>query len=188
MTLLRAAFLRRHTLELAGAALGVAVLLAHLLLYQPAQARMKRAERAAKDVGVLFDPTGSPALMPAPAARFIAANSLAETDAEAAARTGVLTAELLGEITGLASQSGLVVSATEPGVTLQQPEAVVARARLSARGSYPRFLAFLAALARSDRLLSVDQFALAGEDGDVTIDVWVSRHVLKRVPPRKAAR
>jgi hypothetical protein len=178
---------RRNVPEII-AVLAALILLVDVVVYRPAQARMQRAERAATDLGFSFDPSSRRVLLPIQVSSFVMDNSMAEDEAEVAGRTGMLAADLLDQMTRLASQSGLAVIATEPGLTLQQPTEVLVRARLKARGSYPAFLRYMTALGNGEHLVTVDRFSIAAnEGGDANIELWVTRHVIKRVPQRKHA-
>ena len=75
--------------------------------------------------------------------------------------------------------SGVVVA--EPGATTQQPDAVFIRAHFKAECRYDEMIAFLDGLSRGRMLVSIERFNLvSGQGGRHTLDLWVSRYILKR--------
>ena len=115
------------------------------------------------------------------------ANSLPEAEAAGAVQSGLLTAGLLEEVTRLAAENGLIITATEPGLTAQQATGIVVRSSIKARGTYPEFLSYLDALSHGPHLLTVDHFEVIGGGGaELSVAVSVTRHVIKRTKPGQA--
>jgi len=165
------------------------VLAVDFTVYRPARARMQRALQGARAIGLSLDPSQRPIVPPPPVQEFMTANSLPEAEAAGAVQSGLLTASLLEEVTRLAGENGLVVTATEPGLTAQQATGVVVRSNIRARGTYPEFLSYLDALARGPHLLTVDRFELtAGSGSELNVAVSITRHVVKRTKPGQAHR
>jgi len=165
------------------------VLVVDFAVYRPARGRMERALQSARAIGLSLDPSQRPIIPPAPVQEFMMANSLPESEAAGAVQSGLLTASLIEEVTRLAGENGLVVTATEPGLTAQQSSGVVVRSNIRARGTYPEFLSYLDALARGPHLLTVDRFEItSGTGSDLNVAVSITRHVVKRTKPGQARR
>jgi hypothetical protein len=166
-----------------------AVLATDVAVYRPARSRLQKALQGAKTVGLSLDPSQRPIMPPTSVQEFVTANSLPESEAASAVQSGLLTAGLLEEITGLASQSGLVVTATEPGLAAQQSGGIVVRAQIRARGTYAELLHYFDLIARAPHLLTVDRFEALGSGGaELNLTVAVTRHVLKRTKPGQVKR
>jgi hypothetical protein len=178
---------RRFLPEVLAVLGAVVMLLTDVAVYRPVQARMVRAERSANELGFSLDPGSNRVILPIQVNAFVMDNSMPETEAAAAGRTGALAADLLEELTRVAGQSGLVVTATDPGLTVQQPTEVLVRARLKARGSYSELLRFIRAIGSGEHLMSLDRFVVSASEGpDLSMELWLTRHVLKRIPTRRA--
>lgn len=163
----------------------IVFVLVHLAVFGPTSTRLQRATRRAEVLGVSTDPDRQPSLMPPRVVALIADNVLPAQQALVLGNSGELTADLLAEVTEIANRNGLDVTATEPGVAAQQARSVHVRARVRARGSYVQLVRFLDALARSPRLIAVDRFDMdASQQGRQTIDLWVTRYVIKRTGDR----
>jgi hypothetical protein len=166
-----------------------AVLAVDFTVYRPARARMQRALQSARSIGLSLDPSQRPIVPPAPVQEFMMANSIPEADATGAVQSGLLTASVLEEATRIASENGLTVVATEPGLAAQQGANIVVRSHIRARGTYTEFLSFLDALSRGPHLLTVDRFEItAGGGAELNLAVSITRHVLKRTKPGQARR
>jgi len=166
-----------------------AVLAVDFTVYRPARARMERALQGARTIGLSLDPSQRPILAPAPVQAFMMANSLPEAEAAGVVQSGLLTAGLLEEVTRMAAENGLIVTATEPGLTAQQSSGIVVRSSIKARGTYPEFLSYLDALSRGSHLLTVDSFEITESTGsELNVAVSITRHVLKRTKPGQAHR
>lgn len=160
------------------------VLAADIAFYRPARTRLQQAVQGAKTIGLSLDPSQRPIIAPTSVQEFVAANSLSESDAASGVQSGLLTANLIEETTSLASQSGLVVTATEPGLAAQQSGGVIVRVVVRARGTYSELLHYLDGLAAGPHLLTVDQFkVISGSGPEIGIEIAVSRHILKRTKP-----
>jgi len=163
------------------------MLVVDFTVYRPARARMQRAIQGARSIGLSLDPSQRPIIAPAPVQAFMMANSLPEAEATGAVQSGLLTASLLEEVTRLAGENGLIVTATEPGLTAQQTTGIVVRSNIRARGTYPEFLSYLNALSRGPQLLTVDRFEITGSSGsELNVAVSITRHLLIRTKPGQA--
>jgi len=165
------------------------VLAVDFAVYRPARARMERALQGARAIGLSLDPSQRPIVPPAPVQEFMMSNSLPEVEAAGAVQSGLLTASLLEEVTRLAGENGLVVTATEPGLTAQQATGIVVRSNIRARGTYVEFLNYLDAISRGTHLLTVDHFEITESSGsELNVAVSITRHVVKRTRPGHAHR
>jgi len=183
--LLAAQIRRQWTLATAGGVL-LLFLVLHLLAFQPALRRYQAAVKQAADLGLTLDPDRAPRMMPARVFALLSDNSLPAAAADRQGSSGELTSATLEEISRLAGQHGMNIIAAEPGVTARLPRAVQVRAHLRASCSYREFVAFLDDLNRSGRLVSVDRFTLMSvSSGRQTLDLWVTRYVLKQTGARR---
>ena len=172
---------RRNWQVLAALALFAGFTVVPATAFHPQRARYRRATDQAARLGI---PLGGSSPAPAPSARvasLLAANSLVPAAAEEQGTSGALTAELLDDVTRLATRSGLEVLATEQGLVTQLPGAVLVRAHFRLGGGYARFVALLDEIARAGGLLTLERFTVAptGARGG-NVEIWVSRLVLKR--------
>ena len=116
----------------------------------------------------------------------VADNALSAAEAQELGNSGVLTARLLEDLTRLIGEHGMEVIMTEPGAVTQQSRAVQVRAYLKARGRYGEFASLLDALASGRQLIAVDRFTLTAQpSGQETLDLWVSRLILKQERAKK---
>lgn len=172
-----AASLRRNW-QLVGAVLIVVLLmLLHALWFVPTAARY---QRALKTMGgqVLAQPVPD---IPPRMFALIRGNALPEREAVERGNSGQLTVTMVGDLTALASASGLATSLTEPGPTTQLERAVQLRAHLRLRGSYRAVARFLDSMSAAGKLDSIERFAITrGPDNTLLFEVWVTRVVLKQ--------
>jgi hypothetical protein len=181
-----AARLRRQWPLVTTVAVFLVFIVLHMAAFQPALQRYRAAMKLAGELGLTLDPARAPRMMPARVFALLSDNSLAAAVAEQQSGSGELTSTMIEEITRLAGQQGMNIIATEPGAVVRLPRAVQLRAHLQASCSYPEFVAFLDALSRSGRLISVDRFSLESvAPGRHTLDLWVTRYVLKQTGVRR---
>jgi len=175
------AWLRRNWPLVAAVLVFALFTLVHQMWFDPTARRYAQAIKDATAVGMPLDPGNMPRIMPPRLFARIADNSLPEARATEAANSGQLTAEMLGDISQRFSSRGLIVIGTDPGPTTNADRSIVIRAHVRARGRYPGFVMLLDDLARDPKLYGVDRFSLAPEDesGNVVIELWASRLVLK---------
>jgi hypothetical protein len=169
-------------------AVGVFVLfmVLHLATFQPSALRYQRAVKLAADLGMASDPEQTTRMMPARVFALLSDNSMPAATADQQGSSGELTSTMLEEITRLASKNGMKLIATEPGATARLPRAVQVRAHLRVTCSYGDFVAFLDDLSRSGRLISVDRFSMTTvSPGRQTLDLWLTRYVLKQTAGRR---
>ncbi len=155
----------------------------HALVQAPLQNRFQTALRRAGNLGAVLDPSGGavPAAMPPRVYTLLMENSAPPGEVDAKAQAGTLGAELVQQISSLATLQHLDVVGAEPGPVTQQPGWNEVRAHVRMKGSWAHWLSFLDALAHSGRLLRVERFTLApGESGTCDIEVWISGATLKR--------
>jgi type II secretion system (T2SS) protein M len=154
--------------------------------FQPTVHRYQAALKAADELGMPLDPRHAPAVLPPRLFALLTDNSLPAADAVEQGNSGALTAQLLEEMTDLVSRHGMRVTVTEPGPVSLQDQAVQVRAHLRAHCSYDEMLTLLADLSASQKLISLERFALTAEgEGGESLDLWVSRYVLKQSGARK---
>ncbi len=175
-----AATLRRHWRLATATVVFVVFMLAHQVVFQPAVHRYEDALSRARALGLALDPGQMEPVIPPRVFARITDNALPPAAAVDQAASGVLAARLLEELAQAAQQSGLEVTVSEPGPASQQESSAIARAHLTLRGGFGPFVSFLDALARGPRFIAVDRFTLAPQGGQLMIDVWASRLVLKR--------
>jgi len=86
----------------------------------------------------------------------------------------------MGDLTALASASGLATTLTEPGPTTQLDRAVQLRAHLKVRGPYKAVAQFLDSMSASPHLDTLERFTITRADNGLQFEVWVTRVVLKQ--------
>jgi len=162
----------------------VLFVLVHLVIFRPNSQRLVTGLKRAGDLGLALDPDRSPPVMPPRVLALVTDNALPASSASA--ESGTLTADLLEELTQLTTRRGMQVLVTDPGTTAIEAKAVQVRAHLRIRCSFGQFIAFLDDLGGSNRLISVDRFALvAGESSRDILDLWVTRYILKQASGRR---
>jgi hypothetical protein len=153
----------------------------HAAAFRPLRERYQSGVRRAVELGMPLDGSSAPAAASPRILNLLAAISLDAAAAEERGTSGVLTAGLLDETARLAARHGLEVRATEQGLVTQLPSRVQVRAHLRLRGRYASFVGLLGDLARPNRLLAVDRFAIhAGPSASQDIDLWATQLILKR--------
>jgi len=163
------------------AAIGIVFVLLHLAVYLPLKARLNAAETRARSLGIAFDPESPPETMAPRVVSLIAGNSMPPDEAQRRGTSGGLTADLFDAIAAAANRSGVTLSATEPGIAIQQDQWVLVKAHVRATCTYSEFLHMLDALARGDQLISVDRFSIVRASGSrLQLELWLSRLVLKQ--------
>jgi hypothetical protein len=183
MNLVLAAQVRRQWPIAATLGVFAAFLLVNTLLYGPTAQRYDRALTHAGSLGALLDPARGvmPAALPPRVYALLMENSAPASEVDAKAQAGGLGAELVQQLSSLATLQRLDVMVAEPGPVTQQVGWNEARAHLRMRGTWGEYLAFLDALARNGRLCSIERFSLAPSGGgSCDIEVWVSCATLKR--------
>lgn len=149
----------------------------------PLTARFRRALGQAGSLGAVLDPSRGavPAAMPPRVYTLLMENSSPPLEVDGKAQAGTLGAELVQQLSSLATLQHLDVVVAEPGPVTQQPGWAEARAHLRMRGTWGRWLSFLDAIAHSGRLLTIERFSLSPtESGACDIEVWISGATLKR--------
>jgi hypothetical protein len=183
MNALLSARLRRQWPVAATLAVFLLFTLAHAALYAPLARRYDRALTRAGSLGALLDPARGvmPAAMPPRVYALLMENSGTPNEVDGRAQAGTLAAELVQQLSSLATVRGLDVIVAEPGAISQQPGWDEARAHLRMRGTWGEYLALLDALAHSGRLYTIERFAvLPTQAGACDIEVWVTGTTLKR--------
>ncbi len=179
--------LRAHWPALLAAAVLAVFIAAQAGVHAPLQARFDRALARAGSLGSVLDPARGavPAAMPPRVYTLLMENSAPGDDVDARAQAGTLGAELVQQLSSLATLQRLDVVVAEPGALTQQPGWSEVRAHLRMRGSWAHWLAFLDAVAHSGRLLTIERFSVSPADaGALDIEVWIAGATLKR---RRAA-
>lgn len=164
-------------------ALGVfaAFFAAHMLIFRPAVSRYQNALRKSGELGVVFDPNHVTRSLPPRVFALLTNNALPAREAEQRASSGLLGAELLQDLSRIASHNALELEVTEPGPVVQQPGYAQVRAHLKMRGRYPNYVSFMDELARSGALYAIERFTLTpSPNGMHSIEIDVSRLVLKQ--------
>jgi hypothetical protein len=177
----RTAWIRLHWQPLFAVLLTAALLLVHVTVFLPYQRRLAVADAKARSMGMAFDPDAPSAPIPPRVIALVAANSLPAGEAQRRGSSGALTADLFDAISGAANRAGVSILATEPGVTLQQEQAVQVRAHVRASCRAGQFLKLLDEFARGDALITIDRFSLVQAEGNrLQLELWLTRHVLKQ--------
>jgi hypothetical protein len=154
--------------------------LANLAWVGPMQRRYKALTARATQLGMAVDPESTPRTMSPALMTMFVRNSLEPAEAQQQATSGQLTATLLEDMTRSASRNGLEVIAAEQGPVTQPGDAVQVRGHLRAYGEYRSLVRMLSEISHAGRLYSVDRFAIGRPAGSrTTIDLWVSRYLLK---------
>jgi len=173
--------LRRNWPVLGAVIVLVAFTAVHMLIFRPLARRYDAAIKSSADIGLAMDPEQLPESMPPRLFALITDNSLPPAVALERAGSGALTAGLVEDLNRMASQHGMVLVQTEPGMVSQQQNSVQVRAHLKIRCHFADFVALLGDIARSGALIAVDRFTLTPlESGNMMLEVWVSRCVLKQ--------
>ena len=181
MNPLLVATLRRHWPLIGAVLVFLVFLVVHLAAFQPGTRRLNAAVKRSADLGLPLDPSQAEPMMPPRLFALLSENSLPAAIAQERVNSGALVAELVGDVTALATQVGMEPITTEPGATTPQGQGFIVRARLRLRAEYGELLALTDALARSGKLYSVDRFSLVTQlAGAPMLDLYVSRYVLKR--------
>ena len=155
--------------------------LVHQLFFVPTARRYQDAVKQAAELGLSLDLAQAPSVLPPRVFALVADNALPGAAALELGNSGVLTARLLEDLTRAVGRNGMEVMMTEPGAVTQESRSAQARAFLRVRGRYGQLVALLDDLAKGRELLAVDRFSLAATaTGQVTLDLWVSRLVLKQ--------
>jgi hypothetical protein len=176
--------LRRHWQVVVSIVVFVLFVVVHLVVFRPNSQRLVAALKRAGDLGLALDPDRSPPVMPPRVLALLTDNALPASST--GGESGTLTADLLEELTQLTTRRGMQVLVTDPGTTAIEAKAVQVRAHLRIRCSPSQFIAFLDDLGRSNRVISVDRFALvAGESGRDILDLWVTRYILKQTSGKR---
>lgn len=176
------ATIRRHWPVLGALGLLLVVTAVNQFWYGPAAVRYHRTLKQANELGMALDPEVTPAFMPPRLFALLTDNSLSVEDAEAMARSGTLTAQLLQDVTSLTSARGIQVIVTEPGPISQQAMSVQVRAHVRLRCRYDQYVALLEDMTKSGKLFAVDRFTFSA---DGFLDLWVSRLILRRDRARR---
>jgi hypothetical protein len=177
---LQAAWLRRNWPFASATAVFLLFMAGHLAVFNPAAGRYRVAVKQASDLGLSLERGEFEPLMPPRVLALISENSLPSSEATSQGNSGALSSALLEDLTGLTGRLGMVVTATEPDAVVHLTQAVQVRAHLKVECTYPQFISFLDELSRSGKLIAVDRFTLtAGERRRHTLDLWVTRHVVK---------
>jgi hypothetical protein len=175
------AALRRYWPLIGGGIVFLVFLVVHLAIFQPGARRLSTALKRSADLGLSLDPAQSEPMMPPRLFALLTANSLPAAVAQERGNSGTLVAELLGDITAIANQVGMVAVTTEPGAVTPQGQGMVVRARLRLRAEYAELVALTDALAKSGKLYSVDRFSLVSQGGgEPILDLHVSRYIIKQ--------
>jgi hypothetical protein len=186
MNVFLAARLRRQWPVAATLVVLALFLLADFLFYGPLLKRYDRALTRAGNLGAVLDPSRGtmPAALPPRVYALLMENSGAPGEVDGKAQAGTLAAELVQQLSSLATQQHLDVVVAEPGAVLQQPGWNEARAHLRMRGAWGEYLSLLDALARSGRLYAIERFVLTpSAPGHCDIELWVAGTTLKRRRP-----
>jgi hypothetical protein len=175
------ATLRRHWPLIGAVLVFLVFVVVHLAAFQPGARRLNAAVKRSAELGLPLDPAQAEPMMPPRLYALLTENSLPATIAQERTNSGALVAELVGDITALATQVGMEPVTTEPGAATPLGQGVIVRARLRLRAEYGELLALTDALARTGKLYSVDRFSLVAQmTGAPMLDLYVSRYVLKR--------
>lgn len=153
------------------------------LVQAPLVARFEGALGRAGSLGAVLDPSRGavPIAMPPRVYTLLVENSAPAGEVDARAQAGALGADLVQQLSSLATLQRLDVVVAEPGAATQQPGWNEGRAHLRMRGTWGRWLSFLDAMAHSGRLLRVERFSLTPDaSGNCDIEVWISGATLKR--------
>jgi hypothetical protein len=172
--------MRRQWPLVVASAVFVVFMVAHQALFQPAARRYETALARAHDLGLAVDPVAMEPVMPPRLYARVTDNSMTPAAAVEQASSGVLSARLLEEIAQSASGAGLDVLMSEPGPASQASTSTLLRAHVTLRGHYSDYVTFLDLMSRSRHLLAVDRFSIRPQDGVLSIEIWMSRLVLKR--------
>lgn len=158
-------------------------LFVHVAFFRPTADRYQKAVRRAGDLGVTFEPSASPEVMPPRVYAALAGNAMPAGQARQEGDSGALSASLVETVSRLAARRGMDVVITEPAPTTQQPQSVIVRAHMRVRATYAEFVGFLADLAGDEHLLAVDRFTVQPAGGsEQLVDLYVSRYILKQEP------
>lgn len=154
--------------------------IANLAWVGPLQGRQKALTARATQLGMSVDPEAAPRTMSPGMMTMFTKNSLDPAAAQQQATSGQLTATLLEDMTRLASRNGLEVVAAEQGPVTQQTDGLQVRGHLRFHGDYRGLVRMLSDISHSGRLYSIDRFAVGQPAGGRrTVEVWVSRYILK---------
>jgi hypothetical protein len=172
----------RRQWPLAGAlALLLGFAIVNAFVFEPTARRYEAVIRQARDLGLTVDNGQATPMLPPRVFALLTDHALAPGDAQERASSGALTASLLEDLNRAASTRGLSVLVTEPGPITQTPQAVQVRAHLKMHGGYLAFTNMLGDLAKNNAMVAIDRFTLLpAPPGSLSIELWVSRYVLKQ--------
>ena len=172
------ATLRRNWQVVGAVAIVLVLMLLHAVWFTPTAARYQRAMKTLGGQQGLAQPVPD---IPPRMFALIKSNALPEREAVDRGNSGQLTVTMIGDLTALASASGLTTSQTEPGATTQLDRAVQLRAHLKLRGPYRAVARFLDSMSAAGKLDSIERFTIGrARDGSLLFELWVTRVVLKQ--------
>lgn len=159
--------------------LGFAVV--NAFVFEPTARRYEAAIQHAAELGLAVENGQATPVLPPRVFALLTDHALAPAEAQERASSGALTASLLEDLNRACSARGLSVLVTEPGPITQTPQAVQVRAHVRMRGSYPSLTNVLGDLAKNNSMIALDRYTLMpSESGSLSIELWVSRYVLKQ--------
>jgi hypothetical protein len=186
ITPLVTATLRRHWPIIGALALLLPLTIVHQFWFRGAAERYRTTLKQANELGMAFDPAVAPAILPPRLFALVMDNSLPAEEAMAGSNSGTLTAQLLEDVTRMAGMRNIQVLVTEPGPVSQLDHSIQIRAHLRVRCRYDQFVGLLEDMSSSGKLLAVDRFTFSSSAlGGESLDLWVSRLILKRDKARR---
>ncbi len=172
---------RRQLPMLTAVVAGAVFFAAHTTVFQPMVKRYEGAMKSAGEAGAVFDGGSVQAMLPPRVHALLMEHSLSEAEATQKSRAGLLGAELVQQLSDVASRHGLGVIVAEPGAGGESPRMMQPRAHLRLRGSYAKWLAMLDDLARGGSLVTIERFTIAPVDNGIhDIDLYASGLILRR--------
>lgn len=175
------ASLRRHWRILGALSAFLVFTVVHFTIYRPVANRYRAAIASVGGVDAFFNPGRTSAMLPPRVYALLAENSLTPQDAQERGSSGALGVLLLEDLGRIAHDTGLQITASEPGLVTQEALTTQVRARLVMSGRYDEIVGFFDALSRSSSLLSVERFAIRTREGaDDQLELWVARLYLKQ--------
>lgn len=153
---------------------------ANMAVFEPTARRYERAVRQLGDVGLGSQPGGRGRVLPPRLYRYMAENSRPPEDVSKMAASGGLASSLLETATHLMTDSGIEVTATDPGNVVQTPRMAQVRVEVKARARYGQIVSFLDQLSRSGKLIQVDRLSLLSDTPDaVEAQISLTQFVFK---------